>query len=50
MTGYAENLSTGEALVVAEGESAKLDELMKLVEKDAPAYHGIEGGGLPGHL
>ncbi|MFO7966137.1 MAG: acylphosphatase [Archaeoglobaceae archaeon] len=34
--GYAENLSTNEVIVVAEGESKKVEDLIKTIEKDAP--------------
>lgn len=38
ITGYAENLSAGEVLVVAEGEDKGIGELLKILEKEGPAY------------
>ncbi len=38
ITGYAENLPTGEVIVVAEGEDKGLGELLGIIEKESPAY------------
>jgi len=42
LKGYAENLEAGEVIIVAEGEKSKLDELLKIIEKEAPAYIKVE--------
>jgi len=42
ITGYAENLPSGEVIVVAEGEGNNLKELLELIEKEAPAYVKVE--------
>jgi acylphosphatase len=43
ITGYAENLEGGEVLCIFEGEKDSIDKLLKLIEKEAPAYIKVEG-------
>ncbi|RLG59435.1 MAG: hypothetical protein DRN95_02090 [Candidatus Hydrothermarchaeota archaeon] len=38
VTGYAENLSTGEVLLVLEGEEKDILKLLEIVEKEAPSF------------
>lgn len=42
ITGYAENLPSGEVIVIAEGEGKNLKELLELIEKEAPVYVQVE--------
>lgn len=42
VTGYAENLSMGEVIIVAEGGSGELEELVAAVEEEAPVYIEVE--------
>ena len=42
ITGYAENLPTGEVLLVLEGEEEEIEKLLEKVEREAPAFIEVE--------
>ncbi len=42
ITGYAENLPTGEVLLVLEGEEGEIEKLLEKVEREAPAFIEVE--------
>ncbi len=42
VTGYAENLPTGEVVAVLEGEGESINKLIDVIEREAPAYIRVE--------
>jgi acylphosphatase len=42
VTGYAENLPTGEVVAVLEGEEESINKLIDFIEREAPAYIEVE--------
>lgn len=42
VTGYAENLPTGEVVAVLEGEEESINKLIDVIEREAPAYIKVE--------